>query len=1078
MVYKQRYYKEITHADGKVIRIEFWKGGDNSIAEAVELGPVLQSLNLEIQSGGDIDQPIVKTQLNFTLIDAPDHELSKTKKCGSWEEFYSPSATAWLVMVGAKKAGESGFKNIWGGYITPDSFRESLTYRAGVSFIARDNIGHMQDFPFDAEGNADGMITLRELIQGAWDKIASPMTLTIDTNNTQWLQTNGVNALDTYMNVSAFEDKNWYEALESVLYAYGLVMRYVGNNKVVVCPLRSLPHSDFGEVVPVFETGAERELSPAARRIEESTDFSEAKILPSLPTTNDLNYAAVNGVYYPLVNREYGKGWTTPTSDTLLLIPQQFKYESSLNPTEEQLDYINSHLYFGGSGAIGAGIKDCGLVYSRYVIPSPVQIDITLGKFLTLGSEPIVEGNTIVEYRTMITDFEGNTNRGYEAEWDASIVYGVSVVQNGITKWLHSDGIFRESTASLKFSFTESSSRTLSIKIDLSQFAGQVLFNFLLKGIGDTPFPFALEDFSIQAEGSALTKNTINTNYNEDNNVILSRSPKIAPTLTNVFLPALVENGIFRKALDFYHSTPKWSWNGTGAQQMAVYNHLQLLCYYAKPNNILSGTIVNADLVDFARVYRWQGAEHILTSGTFNLISGFIENATLREFTRYEDIWGDLTDEAALPEVESKSKTTAQGGTGTSSNASTYSNVTEVNIGGGGGTIVLDSYMSDSSTNGVQNRVIKAYVDSENAIQDESITTIIQSVLEQGATLAAMWKLSDDGSSVKTEKNVLIKGNTAIHSGNIGSQSVDAATRLNWNGLASDVNTLTKNGIYSFNTGTSNRPVNHGVLFQLSNKDNPSATDGSSWIYQIAGGTGSTSLYVRKSINGASWSNWETIALLSSNVGGAKKLVTSGEMDAVTIADDKAASFLGNIKIQPANRDDVSLSFISGVESGQFYDYKIGKFTDANAISGFGIAMANANGAWVKFLSLTTDTSYNVTSVDFLRELHAKKDAYFSGHMYVGASSNLMLGDKTAGIYITYNAISWHNDSNSYSSSIFGFDSAAIRVYKTLRPNTNQLCALGSSSYRWSGVHAVTGDFSGDVSVKGNLIVMGDVASA
>ena len=983
MAHTLRYFKEINHADGTVVRIEFFK--DNmAIASSIELGDVIQILSLEIMGGGDIDEPIVKTQLNFTLIDAPDHEEAKTKKCGSWEEFYSPKATEWMVKISVRKVGDYGFKSIWGGYITPDSFRETLTYRSGVSFIARDNIGHMQDFPFDAEGNADGMITLRELIQGAWDKIASPMTLTIDTNNTQWLQTNGVNALDTYMNVSAFEDKNWYEALESVLYAYGLVMRYVGNNKVVVCPLRSLPHSDFGEVVPVFETGAERELSPAARRIEESTDFSEAKILPSLPTTNDLNYAAVNGEFYPLINKDYGKGWTTPTSDTLLLIPQKFKYESSLNPTEEQLDYINSHLYFGGSGVVGAGIKDCGLVYSRYVIPSPVQIDITLGKFLTIGSVPIVEGNTIVEYRTMITDFEGNINRGYEAEWDASIVYGVSVVQNGITKWLHSDGIFRETTASLKFSFTESSSRTLSIKIDLSQFVGQVLFNFLLKGIGDTSLSFALEDFSIQAEGSALTKNTINTNYNEDNNVILSRSPKIAPTLTNVFLPALVENGIFRKALDFYHSTPKWSWNGKGAQQMAVYNHLQLLCYYAKPNNILSGTIVNADLVDFARVYRWQGAEHILTSGTFNLISGFIENATLREFTRYEDIWGDLTDEAALPEVESKSKTTAQGGTGTSSNASTYSNVTEVNIGGGGGTIVLDSFMSDISTNGVQNRVIKAYVDSENARQDESITTIINKILEDGAHLAAMWKLSDDGSSVKTEKNVLIKGNTAIHSGNIGSQSVAAA----------------------------------------------------------------------------------------------KKLVTSGLEDAVTIASNKTASFLGNIKIQPANRDDVSLSFISGVESDQFYDYKIGKFTDANAISGFGIAMANTNGAWVKFLSLTTDTSYNVTSVDFQRALHAKKDAYFSGHMYVGASSNLMLGDKTAGIYITYNAISWHNDSNSYSSSIFGFDSAAIRVYKTLRPNSNSLCALGSSSYRWSGIYAATGDFSGNVSVKGNLIVLGDVASA
>ena len=548
-----------------------------------------------------------------------------------------------------------------------------------------------------------------------------------------------------------------------------------------------------------------------------------------------------------------------------------------------------------------------------------------------------------------------------------------------------------------------------------------------------------------------------------------------------------------------------------------------------------------------------------------------------------------------------------------------------------GGDIVIDTAMSDTSTNAVQNKVIKAYVDNTVKDSDESITAIINPVLELGSILSLMWKLSDDGKQIITDREVVINNNAIISgdaasggegqyttagiagirvngeffpnnradgiidlgiisggdadvdltdyytkdeadskfisTSDIGSQSVDAASRLKWNGLIGDVNALTKNGIYSFNTGTSNRPVNYGVLLQLSNKDNPSATDGSSWIYQIAGGTGSTSLYVRKSINGASWSDWETIAFLTSNVAAAKKLVTSALEDAVTIATNKTASFLGNIKIQPANRDDVSLSFISGVESDQFYDYKIGKFTDVNSVSGFGIAMANQSGAWMKFLSLTTDAAYNIESVDILRPLqvkkdatflgnievngstkltssitfnaiantgwsrgikfmdadgvtqlsyigaygistgfqyvyiggtyssphflidpsaqatfngvlNAKKDAYFSGHMYVGASSNLMLGNKTAGIYLTPTMMSWHNETNSWNSNLFGFSKTEIMVYQTLRPNTNDTCALGSSSCRWSGVHAVTGDFSGDVSVKGNLIILGDVASA
>ena len=105
MAHALRYYKELTHADGKVIRIEFYE--KDTIATSVELGNVIQSLNLEIQGGGDVDEPIVKTQLNFTLVDAPDHKDSKTKKCGSWQEFYSPDATHWMVRVSVREKGAS-----------------------------------------------------------------------------------------------------------------------------------------------------------------------------------------------------------------------------------------------------------------------------------------------------------------------------------------------------------------------------------------------------------------------------------------------------------------------------------------------------------------------------------------------------------------------------------------------------------------------------------------------------------------------------------------------------------------------------------------------------------------------------------------------------------------------------------------------------------------------------------------------------------------------------------------------------------------------------------------------------------
>ena len=278
MAHGLRYYKELTHADGKVVRLELLQ--KDYAGASMEIGPVCQSLRLDIQGDTEIDAPIVKTSLSMTFVDAPDHVDAKTKKCGDWTEFYTNDATYWQVVVKAKNAGETDFKRVWGGYVTPDSYNEVLVYRGSVTIVARDNIGHLADFPFDAVGNADGMITLIELIREAWAKIESPMWLDDQAvANADWLMSEGAYAYDTYMNVSAFEEKNWYDALESALYAYGLVMRYTGWNNVSFYSLRNMPRMGAYEVddidyrEPVFEAGAERELTPAVKRIEETVEY-------------------------------------------------------------------------------------------------------------------------------------------------------------------------------------------------------------------------------------------------------------------------------------------------------------------------------------------------------------------------------------------------------------------------------------------------------------------------------------------------------------------------------------------------------------------------------------------------------------------------------------------------------------------------------------------------------------------------------------------------------------------------------------------------------------------------------------
>jgi hypothetical protein len=106
-----------------------------------------------------------------------------------------------------------------------------------------------------------------------------------------------------------------------------------------------------------------------------------------------------------------------------------------------------------------------------------------------------------------------------------------------------------------------------------------------------------------------------------------------------VALPLMVENAFFRK-LNGFLPAKAWKWKDdtkNKPQQMAVYNHLQMLCYFLRPNNVLEGTIVNADVTRPACIWKWKDAEHILVGGTYDLLSGYIEGAILRQFARYEE---------------------------------------------------------------------------------------------------------------------------------------------------------------------------------------------------------------------------------------------------------------------------------------------------------------------------------------------------------------------------------------------------------------------------------------------------------
>ena len=712
MAYALRYYKEIPQQNGATFRLEIYKKG--STASAIEIGAVIQSLSLQIQGQqSDIDAPIVKTSLSMTFADASD--LDNGKKNGFWEEFYTSDAILWKVILKAKDAQETAFRDVWGGYVTPDSFSETLSYRGGINIIARDNIGHLQDFPFDSEGDVDGMISLYELLETAWAKIESPMSLIC---NPQYsMNTEGVNAFDTLMNVSAFEDLNWYEAIEKALYGYGMVMRYTGDSFVHVGSLRFLPHfgyvdaSNVPHSEPVFMAGAQRELVPAAKRIEEnvSYDLITAASMPQVKAkdfTGDtytyrckIDGVEINGQSFGTVEHDAPvwaindtQGWENLAPRTLFFNP--FAYELGYFVQQrEQADEVLRYMYIAANN-----VDDREVTFKRNITCSDMTIRMRFGEPCSLDSINRFEQQGVFNLK--------------------KVVYVIKFEQNGITQYYTKGNGWSTTEQELTAEY-DATTKNYDFEqfVSLLDYTGNAVLSFVIKKIeyaqtsytgnkSKTGLYACVQDlsFCIPESLSLLESNIVNTNYQEGNNVILTREPEIAPAYNAVALPRFIKNGIFYRQGDAILPARTWGWSGGSQLQMAVFNHLQLLSYYAKPNNFISGTIVNADTTRMSAIYVWNGAEHILVNGSINLLTGYIDGAMLREFARYEDMWSEVSG-AGLPPTEQDSRSNIESGSASSSNPTTYTNTTTVNIGAGGGGGTGASSLDELSDVNVANAV-------------------------------------------------------------------------------------------------------------------------------------------------------------------------------------------------------------------------------------------------------------------------------------------------------------------------------------------------------------------------------------
>lgn len=664
MAYQLKYYKDI-ESQGNLWRLEILQDKDTSV-DAWEIGPVLQGLRLVVQGEqADIDTPIVKTSLEMSFVDAPD--LDQMKKCGNWEEFYTSNATEYKVCL---------YKNgtlEWSGYITPDSFSEDLRYRGSVNITARDGLGALQDYEYDAAPNYAGMQNVETLLAKGLRKVSFPMN-TIYT----YMEQEGARRVlftqvkpfaqevwSSQFNNISLDGKTWHEALESLMYATGMVLRYVGGNSFVFCSLRDLPlyekqyHWDVPVLDVEFCSYGHRELSPAAKTIVDDITFELEENIA------DINVPAEaygeKGVYHYYVDKAVpdtfvsydmpvshipSNAWTTMALDTsLFLNPFEYGFKEGQSSQKygdlraTDVVYIaanpfenNYNRFAQWQGLVGAG---------KYRLSFKIDTPVSLYDDNTkIGFTDYDMGLSSFQYYLRWRSKDGSKSLEYR-ESSKSWVEGVANDHNSMYPTAEQEGF----PYTLEFPELEvDRTGTFELVID-----GVVVFQTASSPEGVSKGAYVqIKDMTLQdvnLENTSIPKSLkVTTKYNEKNNVRIDRKVEYGFNMGQVASPKTVRNGLYVFEDGWYKASNEWVFNATDTPQpLSVLLHQQLLGYYAKPNNVLTGELATKEPV-FNALYNWKGTKHLLTSGTLNILTGRMESAVLREFLRYDKMWETSVD--------------------------------------------------------------------------------------------------------------------------------------------------------------------------------------------------------------------------------------------------------------------------------------------------------------------------------------------------------------------------------------------------------------------------------------------------
>lgn len=691
--YGDKYYASFFYTNGSSVTLTVkqkgWTGGTYEIAH-------IQGLSLEVGGGSEpVYAPVVKTTLHFSMADAFDIgtevggvecvtlENGRYIKHGRWEEFYTNDATKYLVILSwAGLPTRSGA--IWQGYITPDSWEESMIYRGTINITARDMLGVLSDVDFDAEG-LEGLISVGDLIRAALVKCEAPMALSFGPALRNIAEDFSIFAAQ--IDVRAFKGKTWWNALTETLEALGLVLRYNGNGGWVAASLRYLPNIITQEThgCEFINRSGLRVLEPPVKEIagEFGLDIESSPISP-LDVDDLVNFGSIfilskTGLEGPITDRYQGGN-----TDSFELQMRSGDWDAGIGSSSRPPLFFKPLSPYPNIAISDDPYFVCNTGQLYYVL------GVLVGPQRNYGVAKVVSGVFTAPCRLIIEqsgDIVARENNSFipprPATGSAPFLEEVRVFIKANGQYYAGGGIWvtgtektsdRDATSgsidpiSLPFDggaasidiFPPANSDGIDLEVNIVYIGTSAYSNYSLGPSLYVPLRVSIGENS----GSGLANEySVKTVRNEAYNVRIDRSLAIGSIDT--VLPGKIIKNALKKSGSGRVLANSWNWEGQSTgYPLEVMVQAQLLQFFAASLSLFTGSFhdTTTNMAAPGSAYQYFQRSCILLRGTFDFTTGFVNDAALREFMTWEQVWANFNPQYTIVEERTGEGSGSSGG--------------------------------------------------------------------------------------------------------------------------------------------------------------------------------------------------------------------------------------------------------------------------------------------------------------------------------------------------------------------------------------------------------------------------------